>query len=113
MNLRRGIALFRGQRDFHFDIVGKRRIWFALSGAVILISLAGLVFRGLNLGIDFEGGALLDYPNEAGRSVEEISRQLGVPSGTVKARLARGRTALARRLGTDFYPVHRETLVDE
>ena len=48
-----------------------------------------------------------------GRSVEEISRQLGVPSGTVKARLARGRTALARRLGTDFYPVHRETLVDE
>jgi RNA polymerase sigma-70 factor, ECF subfamily len=48
-----------------------------------------------------------------GRSVDEISRQLGVPSRTVKARLARGRTALARRLGTDFYPVHRETLVDE
>jgi RNA polymerase sigma-70 factor (ECF subfamily) len=48
-----------------------------------------------------------------GLSVEEISRQLGVPSGTVKARLARGRTALARRLGTDYYPAHRETLVDE
>jgi RNA polymerase sigma-70 factor, ECF subfamily len=48
-----------------------------------------------------------------GRSVDEIGRQLGVPSGTVKARLARGRTALARRLGNDFYPVHRETLVDE
>jgi preprotein translocase subunit SecF len=76
MNLRRGIALFRGQRAFHFDIVGKRRIWFALSGVVILISLAGLAFRGLNLGIDFEGGALLDYPNEAGRSVEEIREVL-------------------------------------
>ena len=48
-----------------------------------------------------------------GRSVDEISRQLGVPSGTVKARLARGRTALARRLGTDYHPRHRETLVDE
>ena len=48
-----------------------------------------------------------------GLSVDEISRQLRVPAGTVKARLARGRTALARRLGTDYYPAHRETLVDE
>jgi len=45
-----------------------------------------------------------------GRPVDEISRQLGVPSGTVKARLARGRTALARRLGTDFCPVHGRRL---
>jgi preprotein translocase subunit SecF len=72
MNLRRGIALFRGQREFHFDIVGKRRRWFVLSGVVILISLAGLIFRGLTLGIDFEGGALLEYPNRSGRSVEEV-----------------------------------------
>lgn len=48
-----------------------------------------------------------------GLSVEEIGRQLGVPSGTIKGRLARGRAALARRLGTDFYPTHQETLVDE
>jgi RNA polymerase sigma-70 factor, ECF subfamily len=48
-----------------------------------------------------------------GLSVEEIGRQLGVPSGTVKGRLARGRAALARRLGPDFYPTHQETLVDE
>lgn len=48
-----------------------------------------------------------------GLSVEEIGRQLGVPSGTVKGRLARGRAALARRLGTDFSPTHQETLVDE
>lgn len=48
-----------------------------------------------------------------GLPVEEIGRQLGVPSGTIKGRLARGRAALARRLGTDFYPTHQETLVDE
>jgi preprotein translocase subunit SecF len=72
MNLRRGIALFRGQREFHMDIVGKRRIWFAISGVVLLISVLALSFRGLNLGIDFQGGALLDYENRAGSSVEEI-----------------------------------------
>lgn len=31
--------------------------------------------------------------------VEDIARQLGVPSGTVKARLSRGRAALAAALG--------------
>ncbi|MGH2677506.1 MAG: protein translocase subunit SecF [Actinomycetota bacterium] len=76
MNLRRGIALFRGQREFHMDIVGKRRIWFAISGTVIVISLLALAFRGLNLGIDFEGGALLNYANESGASVEEIRGSL-------------------------------------
>ena len=33
--------------------------------------------------------------------VEEIGRQLRLPVGTVKSRLARGRTALARQLGPD------------
>jgi preprotein translocase subunit SecF len=76
MNLRRGIGLFRGQHEFHMDIVGKRRIWFAISGAVILVSVAALFFRGLNVGIDFQGGALLEYPNQSGSSVEEIREVL-------------------------------------
>jgi RNA polymerase sigma-70 factor, ECF subfamily len=36
------------------------------------------------------------------RSVEQISREIGVPSGTVKARLARGRKALAPHLSDSF-----------
>ncbi len=46
--------LYHGETTF--DFVGRRRIGFAISGALILISLLSLVFRGLNLGIDFEGG---------------------------------------------------------
>jgi RNA polymerase sigma-70 factor (ECF subfamily) len=34
-------------------------------------------------------------------SIEEISVTLGVPAGTVKARLSRGRKALADILGTE------------
>lgn len=76
MKVKEAIARFRGQREFHLDLVGKRRIWFLLSGVVILISLGGLLFRGLNLGIDFEGGAILEYRNESGASVEEIRQVL-------------------------------------
>lgn len=36
-----------------------------------------------------------------GLSVEEVSHQTGAPSGTVKARLARGRAALATLLAPD------------
>jgi preprotein translocase subunit SecF len=72
MKVRRAIALFRGQREFHLNLVARRRIWFALSGVVVILSVIGLLGPGLNLGIDFTGGALLDYRNDAGASIEEI-----------------------------------------
>ena len=38
------------------DFVGRSRLWFAISGLVILAGLVSLSTRGLNMGIDFEGG---------------------------------------------------------
>ena len=40
-----------------FDAVGKRRIWFTIAGVLIALSIGSLIFKGLNLGIDFRGGA--------------------------------------------------------
>jgi RNA polymerase sigma-70 factor (ECF subfamily) len=37
----------------------------------------------------------------AGLPVEEVARELGLPAGTVKSRLARGRQAMAHLLDTD------------
>jgi preprotein translocase subunit SecF len=36
-----------------FDIVGRRRIWYSLSGLLVAICLASILLRGFNLGIDF------------------------------------------------------------
>lgn len=43
-----------------FDFVGKRKYWFALSGVLVLISLVSVIFWGLNYGIDFTGGSLME-----------------------------------------------------
>ena len=45
-----------------FDIVGKRKRWYVIFGALMLICIASMVFRGFNLGIDFEGGTRLSLP---------------------------------------------------
>lgn len=45
---------------YHFDFVGKRRIWFVVSAIVFVITVGSLILRGLNLGIDFTGGINLD-----------------------------------------------------
>ncbi len=38
------------------NIVGKKKIWFSISGIVMAIGLVFLFMNGLNYGIDFQGG---------------------------------------------------------
>jgi preprotein translocase subunit SecF len=65
--------LYHGET--HFDFVGKRRIGFAISGVLILISLLSLFTRGLNLGIEFEGGVAWEFP-AANTSVDQTRSTL-------------------------------------
>lgn len=37
-------------------IVEKKKIWFSISAIIILIGIGFMIFKGLNLGIDFAGG---------------------------------------------------------
>ncbi|HVN49500.1 MAG TPA: protein translocase subunit SecF [Bacteroidota bacterium] len=43
----------------NIDFLGKRKMWYAVSGTMMLIGLFGLLFRGITLGIDFRGGTQL------------------------------------------------------
>ena len=38
------------------DFVGRWKLWFVISGIIILVGVVSLFTRGLNMGIDFEGG---------------------------------------------------------
>ncbi len=45
------------------DFVGRWRIWFALSGVLLLAGIIAIALGNLNLGIDFEGGAKFTASN--------------------------------------------------
>ena len=55
--------LFRGETSF--DFVGRWRVWFAISGVIIMhrADLAG--HAGLNFSIDFKGGTVWEVPSDA------------------------------------------------
>ncbi len=52
--------LFRGQTAI--DFYGKRRIGLIIAVVVVLVTFISLFTRGLNLGLDFEGGDAWDVP---------------------------------------------------
>ncbi|MET4164193.1 MULTISPECIES: protein translocase subunit SecF [Gordonia] len=45
-----------------FQIVGRRRMWYGVTAAILLICLASIGIRGFTLGIDFEGGTQMSVP---------------------------------------------------
>lgn len=54
------------------DILGKRKIWYTISIIVLAIGLVFLFAKGLNYGIDFDGGTLLEYKFDQEVSNEDI-----------------------------------------
>jgi preprotein translocase subunit SecF len=50
-----GSRLYRG--EISFDFVGRKKLWYTLSGVILVLAAVGLFGRGLNLGIEFKGGA--------------------------------------------------------
>ena len=62
------------------DFIGLRNRWFAISGAVVVISIAAIAINGLNLGIDFEGGTKVTFTTPQAVALEDVraeARKLG------------------------------------
>ena len=64
-----------------FEVVGRRRLWFAVSGTIVAIAIASIVLRGFTFGTDFKGGTTVSFPRGSGNQqaqvsqVEEVFRQ--------------------------------------
>jgi preprotein translocase subunit SecF len=51
---RLGNSLYNG--DTSIDFVGRKWLWYSISAVIIALAVGGLLVKGLNLGIEFEGG---------------------------------------------------------
>ena len=64
------------KRDTQFNFLGKRRLAGMISLALIVLGVTSLLIRGLNFGIDFSGGTLVEVSYKDSVTVEKVREQL-------------------------------------
>ncbi|WP_163143828.1 protein translocase subunit SecF, partial [Arhodomonas sp. KWT] len=65
------------KRDTQIDFLGKRRIAFVVSLVLLLIAVGSLAVRGLNFGLDFTGGTLVEIGYQKPVSLDEVRSEIG------------------------------------
>ncbi|MFF4313486.1 protein translocase subunit SecF [Streptomyces sp. 900105755] len=83
-----GARLHRG--EISYDFVGKRKIWYGISILITITAIVGLAVRGLNMGIDFQGGAVFTTSKTS----------VSVSQAETYAQQASGHDAVVQKLGT-------------
>lgn len=64
------------KKDLKIDFLGRRRVAAIVSGVVILACIVSMVIQGINFGLDFTGGTLVEVRYEEQVSVDELREQL-------------------------------------
>jgi preprotein translocase subunit SecF len=66
-----GGRLYRG--DVSINFVGRQKLWYTISGCILVIAILALLIRGLNFSVDFKGGSIFQVkaPNATITQVEQ------------------------------------------
>ena len=84
----KGLAdrLYRGEANI--NIINRRKLWFAIAAALVLLAIGSFLIRGFHLGIEFSGGTQFEVPasvgtkEEARSAVERAIQSADVPPDT-------------------------------
>jgi preprotein translocase subunit SecF len=74
--------LYRG--EVSIDFVSRKKLWYTISGFILLISIFALIFRGLDYSVDFKGGSQWTVPATAQVSQAKLE-QIVTNGGGVSA----------------------------
>jgi SecD/SecF fusion protein len=70
-----GAAGQQSARWLQIDFMRRRYLWFAISGAIVVIGIGSLATKGLNLGIDFKGGTQVTFKTAKPVSLSDVRAQ--------------------------------------
>jgi preprotein translocase subunit SecF len=81
-----GGRLYRG--EVSIDFVGRKKLWYTISAAIVIVSLAALLIRGLHYSVDFQGGSIYKFSTPAGvhltqTQVTNTAISGGAPTSTI------------------------------
>ncbi len=65
-----------------FDFIGKRKLYYTVSGLIILAGIISISIKGFNLGVDFKGGRTYIVQFEKPVSTEDVKQNLHDAFGT-------------------------------
>ena len=85
-----GGRLYRG--EISFDFVGRQKLWYMISGLILLLSLVGLFTRGLNFSVDFKGGSVITLPASSATSLSQVQNAVGATGD--------GKGAIVQKVGS-------------
>lgn len=55
-----------------FEVVGRRKLWYGISGAIMAIAVLAILIRGFTFGIDFKGGTTVSMPSGGTVAVTQV-----------------------------------------
>ena len=91
--------------NLNIDFISKRKMAYIISGALILLGLFGILFRGLELGIDFKGGTDIALKFEDPIDIGEIRTELNsIGLGNIEVKTFGGETGILVRTELQSVP---------
>jgi preprotein translocase subunit SecF len=103
--------LYHGETNI--DFVGRTKVWFVLSTVFLLIGLGSLFTRGLNLGIDFEGGAVYEVPTETLTVVQARDAVSPLGIGDAKVQELQGQSTRLIRVQTSNVDIDKANQIKD
>ncbi len=97
-----GGRLYRG--EVSFDFVGRQKLWYRISGAILVISIAALLIFRLQYSVDFKGGSVFSFTAPSATSTQ-VSTTVTNAGG--------GSTLTVQQVGSTKWNVQTEVLTNK